>query len=694
MLLKMKTLVFFVLFLLSVFPVLSQTQIDSLRNELSKPGIQDSTRVNIYNDLSFYFAGVDPKIGLSYSDSAFSLSSTLGLTEKTTTSINNRGVNYWYQGNDSLALEAYQQVLFAHQKTGNRKGQASATNNIALIKYNQGDYRGALESHEAATAIFQELSLRKNILNSQMNTGVVFLALADYPKAMEYFLKALSQTEDQDVWERGNLFTNLGLVYKNLNQLTEAESYHRKAIELYRKEGYKQLEASSLGNLGAVFQLQGKIERAEKLFSEALILNKEIGNKRRIASDFTALGSLFSEKKDLYQAKNYLDSAVLFYSEIGEKLNLSTVLLQLANLEKSEFGPKNLTKALELEMQALSLAQESGSLEALRSTWRALAETQKARGEYRNSLESYQMFQAFQDSIFNDENEKKQLSLQIGYEFETREKKLTAEFESEKELLELEKESERLKSSLYLIGIGALLLIGGGGFWGARQQSKNKRMKLESEFRAQVAELELKALKAQMNPHFIFNALSSISNFLLKNQPQEADRYLTQFSRLIRRILEYSDVKEISLSEEISLLRDYISIEALRLGKKIIFDISLENGVDDSTLLIPPLLLQPLVENSIWHGIAHSKEEGLITLKVHQQDHSCLLVLRDNGTGMKEFVEIPDKHQSMGMNLVKNRLENLNFKNGKNSLSIFWKNLSPGFEVQLTIAQPNSIKFT
>lgn len=694
MLLKMKTLVFFVLFLLSVFPVLSQTQIDSLRNELSKPGIQDSTRVNIYNDLSFYFAGVDPKIGLSYSDSAFSLSSTLGLTEKTTTSINNRGINYWYQGNDSLALEAYQQVLFAHQKTGNRKGQASATNNIALIKYNQGDYRGALESHEAATAIFQELSLRKNILNSQMNTGVVFLALADYPKAMEYFLKALSQTEDQDVWERGNLFTNLGLVYKNLNQLTEAESYHRKAIELYRKEGYKQLEASSLGNLGAVFQLQGKIERAEKLFSEALILNKEIGNKRRIASDFTALGSLFSEKKDLYQAKNYLDSAVLFYSEIGEKLNLSTVLLQLANLEKSEFGPKNLTKALELEMQALSLAQESGSLEALRSTWRALAETQKARGEYRNSLESYQMFQAFQDSIFNDENEKKQLSLQIGYEFETREKKLTAEFESEKELLELEKESERLKSSLYLIGIGALLLIGGGGFWGARQQSKNKRMKLESEFRAQVAELELKALKAQMNPHFIFNALSSISNFLLKNQPQEADRYLTQFSRLIRRILEYSDVKEISLSEEISLLRDYISIEALRLGKKIIFDISLENGVDDSTLLIPPLLLQPLVENSIWHGIAHSKEEGLITLKVHQQDHSCLLVLRDNGTGMKEFLEIPDKHQSMGMNLVKNRLENLNFKNGKNSLSIFWKNLSPGFEVQLTIAQPNSIKFT
>ncbi|WP_198672993.1 tetratricopeptide repeat-containing sensor histidine kinase [Algoriphagus litoralis] len=690
----MRTLVFFVGFFLSVFHAWGQSQIDSLRLELTKPGLHDTVRVAIYNDLSFYYAGIDPMVGLRYSDSAYVLSSRLGLTDKAITSINNRGVNYWYQGQDSLALESYLQVLHAHQKSGNRKGQASAMNNIALIKYNQGDYRGALESHEASTAIFQDLGLRKNILNSQMNTGVVFLALADYPKAMEYFLKALRQTEDQDVWERGNLYTNLGLVYKNLNQLTEAESYHRKATELYRQEGFKQMEASSLGNLGAVLQLRGKIAEAEKLFSEALILNKEIGNKRRVASDFTALGSLYSEKKNVALARKYLDSAAVFYSEIGEKLGLSTVLLQLAKLEKSDFFAKNLQKALELEQRALSLAQESESLEAQRAAWKALSESQEEAHDYLNSLRSFQNFQVFQDSIFNDENEKKQLSLQIGYEFETQEKELKEAFESEKQLLELEKESEQLKASLYLLGIGAVLLFGGGGFWAFRQQARNKRQKLESELRAQMAELELKALKAQMNPHFIFNALSSISNFLLKNQPEEADRYLTRFSRLIRRILEYSEVKEISLREEISLIRDYITIESLRLGKKIDFEVILEEDVDDSLLMIPPLLLQPLVENSIWHGIAPSKEEGLITLKVLNQDESCLLVLRDNGTGMKEFVQIPEKHHSMGMNLVKNRLENLNFKNGQSALSIFWKNLSPGFEVQLTIAQPNSMKFS
>jgi tetratricopeptide (TPR) repeat protein/two-component sensor histidine kinase len=690
----MKPLPFFIVLLLFVCPAWGQKQIDSLRKELLKTGLPDSTRVDIFNDLSFYFAGVDPVIGLSYSDSAYALARKLGLAARTTAAVNNKGVNYWYQGNDTLALKAYQEVMIAHQKSGNKKGQASAMNNMALIKYNQGDYRGALENHEKATAIFEDLGLRKNILNSQMNTGVVFLALADYPKALAYFLKALSQTEESDTWERGNLFTNLGLVHKNLNEFRESEAYHRKAIELYQKEGYRQMEASSMGNLGTVLQIQGKKGEAENLFFGALKINKEIGNKRRIASDFTALGSLFSENKDLVKAKKYLDSAGYFYSEIGEKLSLSTVLLQSANLEKTDLGGKNLSKALQLEQKALVLAQESESLEAQRSAWKALAETQQSLGQYQKSLESFRNFQAFQDSIFNDENEKKLLGLQIGYEFEMREKKLTAAFESEKQLLQLEKESERLKASLYLIGIAALLLIGGGGFWGVRKHSKNKRLKLESEFRTQVAELELKALKAQMNPHFIFNALSSISNFLLKNQAEEADRYLTRFSRLIRRILEYSDVREISLSEEISLLQDYIAIEALRLGKKVDFETQIGEGVDEMQLMLPPLLLQPLVENSIWHGIAHIPESGLITLKVHQQENSCLLVLRDNGSGMKEFVEIPEKHQSMGMKLVKNRLENLNIESKTNAWSIFWENLSPGFEVRLTLSQPNSVKFT
>ncbi len=685
----------FVLFLgILSTKALGQKHIDSLRNELRQSGLPDSTRVDLYNDLSFYYASVDPVNGLAYSDSAFQLAKKLGLESRATTSINNKGVNYWYQGNDSLASEAYREVMEAHQKSGNRKGQASAVNNIALIKYNQGDYRGALESHESASAIFEELGLVKNIINSYSNTGVVFLALADYPMAMDYFLKALGRCTDQDVRERGNLYTNLGLVYKNLDNLPEAEDYHRKAMGLYREEGIKQSLTSSMANLGAVLQLRGELAEAEALFSESLILNKEIGNKRRIASGFTALGSLFMETRRLTLAGNYLDSARGLYSELGEKLGLSTVLLQLAELENRKAGAGDLKKALGLEQKALELAAESGSLEAQRSAWKALAGTQEALGDFRNSLFSYQRYQTFQDSIFNDENEKKLLSLQIGHDFEMREKTLTAGFQTEKQLLEAEKESERLKASLYLIGIAALILIGGGGFLAVRQQQKSRQEKLASEFRAQVAELELKALKAQMNPHFIFNALSSISSFLLKNQADQADRYLTRFSRLIRRILEYSDVNEISLAMEVDLLKDYIAIEALRLGKPVEFELVAEEGVDLDRLMIPPLILQPLVENSLWHGIANSGENGLITLKASRQDEGFLLVLRDNGTGIRETVQVREKHQSMGMRLVKSRLENLSQNKKSSSWSVFWENLAPGFEVRLSFSPNKPLNLT
>jgi len=672
----------------------AQTQIDSLRRVLSQSDLRDSLRVDVYNDLSFYYAGVNPIVGLAYSDSAFALATLRKMGERATTSINNKGINYWYQGNDSLALQAYEQVLTAHQKSGNRKGQASATNNIALIRYNRGDYRDAIESHEAATSIFEELGLTKNIINSLSNTGVVFLALADYPMAMEYFLKALGKTSEENLNERGNLYTNLGLVYKNLNQLDKAEVNHRLALETFQKLGMRQLVASSMGNLGAVLQIQGKTDEAEDLFVESLELNRQIGNKRRIASDFTALGSLSLDQMRFAQAENYLDSAAATYAEIGEKLSLSTVLLQLADLEKRRSEDRNLQKALELEQKALAFATESESLEAQRSSWKALAQTQQSLGDFKQSLFSFQKYQVFQDSIFNDENEKKLLGLQIGYDFEIREKELTAGFESEKRLIESEKDRERLKATLYLIGIGALMLIGACTFWATRQQQRSKQARLESDFRAQVAELELKALKAQMNPHFIFNALSSISNFLLKNQPDEADRYLTRFSRLIRRILEYSDVKEISLAEETELLRDYIAIESLRLGKPVEFDLVPEEGIDVTQLMIPPLILQPLVENSLWHGIANSGEDGLITLKIFRQDDGFLLVLRDNGTGIRESVQVQEKHQSMGLRLVKNRLENLSQTGKSNSWSIFWKNLAPGFEVELSFSPNKPLNLT
>lgn len=674
------TLIFFLILLAS--PVFGQRLVDSLRNELTRPGLADSSRTDLYNELAFAYAGINPVLGHAYADSALALATEAGLASRATSALNYRGVNYWYQGEDSLALLAYRQVLEAHQKSGNRKGQASATNNIALIEYRNGNYGEALQSHEAATAIFEELGLRKNTISSLANTGVVFLALADYPNAQEYFLRALGKTEPEDIWERANCFNNLGLIEKNLGNYVEAEGHYLEALELYRKSENVQSEASALGNLSVVMQLQGKLDDSQSYIRQALALNKTIGNARRIASDYSNWGTLALEMGKPELAEKYLDSAKNLYLESGEKLNLSAVYLSLAKAKAALGYPT--AASMRLEREALRYAEESGSLEAQRAAWAALSESLEKSGDYRGSLAAFRKYRQFEDSIFNDENEHQLLAAKIGYEFEARERQLTESFETDRQLLESEREQARWRAGFYLtLAIGIVLLAVLGIFL-LRMQAKNKRAKLESEFRAKAAELELKALKAQMNPHFIFNALSSISNFLLKNQPEEADRYLTRFARLIRRILEYSELTEISLAEEVDLLRDYIAIEALRLGKEVEFGVELEDGVDAASLLMPPLILQPLVENSLWHGISHIPGEGKITLKVFRQQSSYLLVLRDNGAGLRESVQVEEKHQSMGMHLVESRLESLHKDRPNSAWSLFWESLASGYEVRLT----------
>lgn len=688
----MKSFLTLIFLIFSMTPIHARQTLDSLNRILRSTSHPDTTKVNAYNELAWEWAGKDPKMGLLYADSGFLLAKSIGFESGRIAAINRRGVNYWYSGQDSLAISSYEEVLAYHLKLENLKGQASAINNIALLQYNRGDYRLALENHQQATQIFDQLGLRKNLINSLSNEGVVFLALSDYPRALELFLKALAKTEEEDTWEKGNLLNNLGLVHKNLGEYGEAKKYYFQALDLYRKTENQQTEALALGNLSAVAQLQKDYTEAQTYLEQALAINKKIGNSRRIASDFSSLGNLYLSKNQAEKSLQYLDSARRIYENLEENLSLSSVLIQLAQA-KEKIGDKP-GSLYSLEKKALKAAQKSGSLEAQQSAWSAISKREDQLGDFRNSLLSFRQATLFKDSIFNQDNEKRLIRAQLGYEYDLREKDLKAGFDVERSLLESEKKREQLKASLYLMGIGALLLIGGGGFLAIRQQQKIRQERVESEFRAQVAELELKALKAQMNPHFIFNALSSISNFLLKNQADQADRYLTRFSRLIRRILEYSEVREISLAMEADLLRDYIAIESLRLGKPVEFQLIPEEGVEVDKLMIPPLILQPLVENSLWHGIANSGENGLITLKVFRQDEGFLLVLRDNGAGIREAVQVQEKHQSMGMRLVKNRLENLSKAKKTSSWSVFWENLAPGFEVRLSFSPNKPLNLT
>ena len=216
-----------------------------------------------------------------------------------------------------------------------------------------------------------------------------------------------------------------------------------------------------------------------------------------------------------------------------------------------------------------------------------------------------------------------------------------------------------------LFGISAFLVIYGVIRWRLQQKFKLQLERSEketqvAELRQKAAEIEMQALRAQMNPHFIFNSLNSINRFILQNNKLQASEYLTKFSRLVRMILQNSQESFITLENELESLQLYVSLEALRFNDHFDYKISVIDDLDISIIKVPPLIIQPYVENAIWHGLMHKEEKGQLTIDVWEEKKFLYLKVSDNGIGRKQAALLASKsatkHKSMGLQITAHRI--------------------------------------
>jgi LytS/YehU family sensor histidine kinase len=219
------------------------------------------------------------------------------------------------------------------------------------------------------------------------------------------------------------------------------------------------------------------------------------------------------------------------------------------------------------------------------------------------------------------------------------------------------------------------------------QLERSEKEKQFAELQHKTAELEIKALRAQMNPHFIFNSLNSINMFILENNKQEASDYLSKFSKLVRMILQHSQEAFISLDRELEALRLYLELESLRFGERFEYKISVSE-VDSTMVKIPPLIIQPYAENAIWHGLMHlpgrsqgtpseqagKKEKGHLEIELYIKDKILFCKITDDGIGRKKAAELRSKSsltkKSMGMRITADRVAILQKEQNENSISV------------------------
>jgi len=192
-----------------------------------------------------------------------------------------------------------------------------------------------------------------------------------------------------------------------------------------------------------------------------------------------------------------------------------------------------------------------------------------------------------------------------------------------------------------------------------------QRERLKAIQQTKLSNAELKALRSQMNPHFIFNAINSVQYFITNNDPVSSQRYLSKFARLIRYVVDNSKPLAIPLSKELEALNLYLDLEWLRFENKFEYSVNVNKNVDVEGVQIPSMLIQPYVENAIWHGLMHKPSKGKITINISRYENVLFCVIEDNGIGRKRSQEIIKEknnefHKSVGLSITKERLEVIN----------------------------------
>ncbi|MGZ6539861.1 MAG: sensor histidine kinase, partial [Bacteroidia bacterium] len=219
------------------------------------------------------------------------------------------------------------------------------------------------------------------------------------------------------------------------------------------------------------------------------------------------------------------------------------------------------------------------------------------------------------------------------------------------------------------------------------------REKQKTELNKKIANIESQALRAQMNPHFIFNTLSSIQHYISNNDTDSALKYLSKFAKLMRRIMDNSKQQMIAVDEEIKALNLYLELEVMRFDKKFEYNINVDREIDQTYDRIPSMLIQPYVENAIIHGLLPKQGNGKISITLEKHGDTILCTIEDNGIGREKSMEFKknrvQQHKSMGMSITKERLDILNSSLNSNInaeiIDLFENGKSSGTKVKLII---------
>jgi|GEM_PF-1310089 two-component sensor histidine kinase len=348
-----------------------------------------------------------------------------------------------------------------------------------------------------------------------------------------------------------------------------------------------------------------------------------------------------------------------YFTELGDQKWATSSLIDMAS---NEIAREHWNAAINILKEALPLA-ENGHYASLRLlALNRLSFAYRNLGQYEKALEYKDSWTTLKDSLEGVEVTARLAQTELRHSFAKRQ---YADSLAHAQALNMERKSSEesvgrvRRRSIGLAGGGLLLSVGGYAAFALDRKRRRER------YAKQAAQLEIKALRAQMNPHFIFNALNSISAFIRQQEPEKAHGFIARFSKLMRIVLENSRRNEVPLSSDIEGLGIYMELEQARSGNAFDTSITVDPAIDQAETMVPPLVLQPFVENAVWHGMAGKVGHGKVEINIKMRNGALVVTISDDGLGMPKDKPAGTGRKSLGTVITKERLDQLAEQKGR-----------------------------
>jgi tetratricopeptide (TPR) repeat protein len=441
--------------------------------------------------------------------------------------------------------------------------------------------------------------------------GYLYLRTSNYTKALESFIEGeakiqlLTATLDlKDFYFITLMQSGLGNIYTHNHELDKSIKSFREVVKLCEEKGMRSRLSWHYLNVGNSYLALGDIDNAIEFFKNAIRVIDDVNQEAR-ALAYANLGYCYLNKGLWKKSLTLMNNAYPLFKDKKEK-NLANIEWWRAKIFDAQ-GKRR--KALSHYYIALELSQKGEDLRQLSSIIKEISEWHARERDFKNAYDFQLLYENALERYFREVRASEIRELEVKYEAEKK-----------------EKEAEM--------------------------------------FRLQATGLQLKALRAQMNPHFMFNALNSIQGYITSNSPTLASRYLSQFANLMRQSLDYSELEVISLENEIEFLQNYLELnQKLRFEHKLNYILNIDEEIEEDICGVPTMIIQPYVENAIEHGIK-PKRSGLITIDFQLEDEDTILcIVQDDGVGREKARKIQEsdpqtkQHKSMGTKITQDRLK-------------------------------------